>query len=429
MSFRRALYSVFLYLILPIVILRLLWRSRSNPAYRKRISERLGFVSNESNSPVIWLHAVSVGESIAAKPLVESLLEKYPTYDVLVTTTTPTGSDRVLSMFGDRVSHFYFPYDLPDAVSRFICTINPSLLIVMETEIWPNLYAKCQQRSIPIVIANARLSERSTRSYLKIKGLVKETLSRVNTIAVRSKADSERFIAIGAKPEQVEIVGNIKFDVQLNQQQIEKGKQRQLEWGKDKPVWVAASTHKGEDEIILKLHHELLELIPDLLLIIVPRHPERFDDVHSLCANFDTNNKSYLRHSLQTDYKNKKVSVILGDSMGELQSWYTVANVVFIGGSLVKTGGHNPLEATALNVPVVSGQYMFNFDDISTQLIKEELMIVCENEKELKDSVYAWLADDSFLQQKMEFISKSEKFMQQHRGVTARLDDIISKLV
>ncbi|MCL4160319.1 UNVERIFIED_CONTAM: hypothetical protein GTU68_027103, partial [Idotea baltica] len=251
MSFRRGLYSLLLYLILPIVILRLLWRSRSNSAYRKRISERLGFVPKLSKSPVIWLHAVSVGEAIAAKPLVELLLEKHPKFHVLITTTTPTGSDRVISMFGGRVSHSYFPYDLPDAVSRFIRTINPSLLIVMETEIWPNLYAKCHKCSVPVLIANARLSDRSTKSYAKIKNLVEETLSKVDTIAVRAKADSERFTALGAKPEQIEIVGNIKFDVQLSQQQIEAGKQRQRDWGANRPVWVAASTHKGEDEIIL----------------------------------------------------------------------------------------------------------------------------------------------------------------------------------
>lgn len=429
MSFRRGLYSLFLYLILPIVLLRLLWRSRSNSAYRRRISERLGFVSIESKLPIIWVHAVSVGESIAAKPLVELLLEKYPEYHVLVTTTTPTGSDRVTSMFGNRVSHVYFPYDLPDAVARFINKVSPSLLVVMETEIWPNLYAKCKNKSIPIIIANARLSERSTSSYLKIKSLVKETLSQVTTIAVRSEVDSERFIKLGARLEQIEIVGNIKFDVQLNQLQIEEGKQRQQNWGTDRPVWVAASTHKGEDEIILSLHQQLLEDIPDLLLIIVPRHPERFEDVHLLCKNFEGGKNNYLRHSLQTHYQGKNVSLILGDSMGELQSWYATANVVFIGGSLVNTGGHNPLEATALGVPVVSGKYMFNFDDISNQLTKEGLMTICENEKELRESVRNWLDGDLSIQQKIEFVSKSKKFMQQHQGVTARLDYLVSKLI
>ena len=406
MSFRRGLYSLFLYLILPIVLLRLFWRSRSNPAYRKRISERLGFVSIESNSPIIWLHAVSVGETIAAKPLIELLLEKYPTYQVLVTTTTPTGSDRVTSMFGNRVFHVYFPYDLPDLVTRFINTINPSLLIVMETEIWPNLFAKCKKKSIPIIIANARLSERSAHSYLKIKNLVNETLSRVSTIAVRSEADSERFIKLGAKPEQIEIIGNIKFDVQLNQQQITEGKKRQQVWGADRPVWVAASTHKGEDEIILGLYQQLLEDIPNLLLIIVPRHPERFEDVHLLCKNFEGTKNNYFRHSLQTHYQGKNVSLILGDSMGELQSWYATATVVFIGGSLVNTGGHNPLEATALGVPVVSGKYMYNFDDISNQLTNEGFMTICENEKELRESVRNWLDGDLSIQQKIEFVSK-----------------------
>ncbi|MEB8432903.1 lipid IV(A) 3-deoxy-D-manno-octulosonic acid transferase [Cocleimonas sp. KMM 6892] len=429
MSFRRALYSVFLYLILPIVILRLFWRSRSNPAYRKRISERLGFVTNQSELPVIWLHAVSVGESIAAKPLIELLLEKYPTHRLLVTTTTPTGSDRVISMFGSRVSHVYFPYDLPDAVARFVRTMKPDLLIVMETEIWPNLYAKCHQRSIPIIIANARLSDRSTQSYSKIRGLVEETLLRVHTIAVRAEADAQRFKALGAKPEQIEVVGNIKFDVQLNQQQIKAGKERQQHWGANRPVWVAASTHKGEDEIILRIHQSLLKDLPELLLIIVPRHPERFDDVDQLCMSIFDNKNSYMRHSLKKSYDGNNVSLILGDSMGELQSWYATADVVFIGGSLVNTGGHNPLEATALNVPVVSGKYMFNFDDISHHLANEGLMTVCNTESELTEEVRKWLDGSLSNQQKAEFVQKSEQFMQQHRGVTARLDQLISTAI
>ncbi len=432
MSFRRGLYSVFLYVIFPFVLLKLLWRSRSNSCYRKRISERFGFVSikslSQSQLPVIWLHAVSVGEAIAAKPLVELLLEKYPAYQLLITTTTPTGSDRVTSMFGDRVSHVYFPYDLPDAIARFINTINPSLLIVMETEIWPNLYAKCQQLSIPILIANARLSEKSTKSYLKIRNLVKETLSRVSTIAVRSTTDAERFVKLGAKPEQIEIIGNIKFDVQLNQQQIAEGKQRQQDWGEHRPVWVAASTHKGEDEIILRLHQKLLKDFPDLLLIIVPRHPERFEEVHLLCMNIGMNKNEYLRHSLQTHYQNNNVSLILGDSMGELQSWYATANVVFIGGSLVNTGGHNPLEATALEVPVVSGKFMFNFDDIANQLTGEGLLTICEGEEELKNSLHKWLVQSFSMEYKNRFRNKASKFVQQHRGVTARLDYLVSKL-
>ncbi len=430
MSFKRGLYSLLLYLIAPLVVLRLFWRSRSNSAYRKRIAERFGFVSCVADSPIIWLHAVSVGESIAAKPLVEWLLEKYPNYRVLVTTTTPTGSDQVISLFGNRVSHVYFPYDLPDAVTRFITRLNPKLLIVMETEIWPNLYAGCFQRSIPILIANARLSEKSTQAYLKIRGLVKETLFRVNYIAVRSEIDSARFLALGARSEQIEIVGNIKFDIQLDQQQIDTGQQRQKVWGADRPVWVAASTHKGEDEIILAIHQALLKDIPNLLLVIVPRHPERFADVDLLCMDFSAKTKkTYQRHSLQAHYQDTSVSLILGDSMGELQSWYAVANVVFIGGSLVNTGGHNPLEATVLGVPVVSGKYMFNFADIARQLTEEGLMTLCENEAELKASLAIWLADDVSIDQRTKFINQSKQFVQQHRGVTARLGHLISKLM
>lgn len=433
MSIRRVLYTFFVYLIFPFVILRLLWRSISSTAYRQRIPERLGLVTLDSEKPIIWLHAVSVGETIAAKPLIEALISQYPDHRILMTTTTPTGSDRVKSLFSDRVMHVYFPYDLPEIIYRFLKRIKPQILIVVETEIWPNLYAACNKREIPIVIVNARLSEKSTKSYLKIKGLVAETLSYVDTIAVRSKADASSFKMLGAIEERIQLVGNIKFDIELDKQQIEQGRQRKDMWGVERLVWVAASTHAGEDEEILLIYEKLLKSFPNLLLILVPRHPERFDSVYQLCLELNNKGIKTLRHSQQknqqNNYKNsymdndnqQQVNIILGDSMGEMQSWFATADVVFIGGSLVKTGGHNPLEAIAQGVPVVSGQYMFNFEDIVAELRESKLLTICATSSDIEDNLSRLLEEDH-----ADYKQESQLIMQQLQGVTARLTDIVS---
>ena len=443
MSLKRSLYTLFLYLIFPLVLLRLLIRSRSNPDYRKRWSERLGLLNSFSNKPVIWVHTVSVGEAIAAKPLIEKLLDTYSDTPILVTTTTPTGSDRVRAMFADQIEkqqllHVYFPYDLLGAVTRFIKTFQPRILIVVETEIWPNLYAKCYQQQIPVVMVNARLSDKSTQSYLKIKGLVGETLSKVNVIAVRSKSDAERFSQLGAKPNQIQEIGNIKYDISIDQGQVVKAKKYIKSWNNDDQdrllVYVAASTHEGEDVKILFTYLNLLKQFPGLLLILVPRHPERFDEVYEDCLELLPKELSIVRHSQiadYTDFEKQKFNVILGDSMGEMQMWYATADIVFIGGSLVETGGHNPLEATLFGVPVVSGPHMFNFEDIATELSASELLFVCDDELEISKKLSQILMDKKDLQNSRlnVFKNKAENFMQQHQGVTARLLDIVSKLL
>ena len=424
MSFRRLFYTLLLYLIFPFVILKLYWRSLSSPAYRQRIHERLGLVKLDTKKAVIWVHAVSVGETIAAKPLIESLIKKYPDYQVLVTTTTPTGSERVISLFGERVAHVYYPYDLPEIIQRFLKRVKPKILIVVETEIWPNLYAACNKRQIPIVIVNARLSEKSSRAYLKIKALVAETLSYVNTIAVRSKADAQRFSEIGANSKIIRVTGNIKFDLKLDQQQIKKGRERRQQWGKERNVWVAASTHDKEDEQILQIYKKLLSVHPELLLIIVPRHPERFDKVYALCQEFytDANKGNVLRHSGIKSYQNTHANIIIGDSMGEMQSWFAASDVAFIGGSLVNVGGHNPLEAIAQGIPVTSGPYMFNFEDISSELAQSGLLFICQNQQQIEHRIKQLLARD-----KTDLQHKAEAIMQQQGGVSERLMSIISK--
>ncbi len=434
MSMKRALYSLILYLLFPFVILRLLWKSLSNPAYRQRITERLGLVKIKNNKPVIWIHAVSVGETIAAKPLIEALIEQYPDNQILVTTTTPTGSDQVKSLFSDRVAHVYYPYDLPEIVYRFLNRIKPKLLIVIETEIWPNLFAACSKRKIPIIIANARLSDRSTAAYLKIRGLIAETLQHVTTLAVRSQKDADNFKKLGAQTGQIQITGNIKFDIELDKQQIEQGRHRKQQWGITRPVWVAASTHAGEDEEILHIYKSLLNSIEDLLLVLIPRHPERFDQVYELCEELNSKEIKTARHTQLSqlnkydDNKGKKkgidgINIIVGDSMGEMHSWFAAADVVFIGGSLVNTGGHNPLEAIIQGVPVVSGPYMFNFDDIVTQLQDSSLLTICQTPADIESTIKKLLQAD-----KSSFQEEAKALMQPLRGVTKRLVGLIRQL-
>ncbi len=441
MSLKRSLYSLILYLVFPLVLLRLLLRSRSNPDYRKRWSERLALAKFSGKQTVIWIHAVSVGEAIASKPLVEALFDAYPDTPILLTTTTPTGSDRVRSMFADKIIqkkllHSYFPYDLLGAVSRFVKAFNPKILIVVETEIWPNLYAKCHQKNIPVVMVNARLSEKSTQSYLKIKGLVAETLSKVSVIAVRSKSDAERFSQLGAKLSQIQEIGNIKYDISIDGVQASKAEKllktvntnAQLK----RMVYVAASTHKGEDTKILFTYLNLLNQFPDLLLILVPRHPERFDDVYQDCVEQLPKELIVIRQSQSSDtseIERSKVNVILGDTMGEMQMWFAAADVVFIGGSLVQTGGHNPLEATLYGVPVVSGPHMFNFEDVASQLSAAELLFICDDEFGVIKKITQILSikTDSNEEALLEgYKNKADDFMQQHQGVTARLLIIIS---
>jgi len=386
MSIWRWLYTVLMYCLTPFFLLRLWWRGRVNPAYRQRIAERFGYVPR-TIQPCLWVHAVSVGETIAARPLIERLLHEYPHHVLWVTTTTPTGSETVKRLFGGRVLHSYFPYDLPDAAARFLQRVRPSLLVVMETEIWPNLYAACAQRQIPLMLANARLSERSVQGYARIQTLVEETLANVSQIAARDVQDSLRFQQLGASPEQVSACGNIKFDLQVPGGMAETAQQLRQQWGANRPVWVAASTHAGEDETVLRVFAGLRVQVPELLLIVVPRHPERFDAVAKLCA--DTGLPT-MRRSAGGAFS-PETALIVGDSMGEMLLWYAAAEVAFIGGSLIPHGGHNPLEAAAFGVPVVSGEHVHNFTDMFPALCATGGAVLIRDGAALQGQLLHWL--------------------------------------
>src|SRR3569833_1285653 len=274
----RLLYTLLLYLAAPVVLLRLLWKSHLQPAYRQRIGERFGFVP-ASHNVAAWVHAVSVGETMAAVPLIEALIARHGEGRIWVTTTTPTGSERVVAAFGSRVRHSYAPYDLPDAVARFLARVRPQRVVVMETELWPTLFRACARRRIPLLIANGRLSQRSFRGYGRLAGFFSSVLNDCAVIAAQSNEDGERFLALGTEISKVADVGNIKFDVDPPTDRIELGKALRRRLGPSRPVWIAASTHPGEETAALDAHQRVLKRFPDAVLILVPRHPQRFPEL------------------------------------------------------------------------------------------------------------------------------------------------------
>jgi len=357
----RLLYTFLLYLATPLVLLRLLWKSRLLPAYRGRIGERFGYVTPAPGGVAVWLHAVSVGESLAAQPLIEALLREHGDGRVWVTTTTPTGSARISAAFGARVHHSYAPYDLPDAVARFLRRVRPAQVVVMETELWPNLFAACGARGLPLTIVNARLSPRSFAGYQRVQRAIAGVLANCRMIAAQSEADAERFRALGAPAARVRALGNLKFDFAVPESQVRAGLALRARIGADRPVWIAASTHEGEEEAALAAHRAVLEVLPSALLILVPRHPQRFDGVARLIAAQGFSAMRRSRLSDDADPLPVGAQVLLGDSMGEMFRYLAAADVAFVGGSFAAIGGHNILEPAALGVPVLFGPVMHNF--------------------------------------------------------------------
>jgi 3-deoxy-D-manno-octulosonic-acid transferase len=384
----RRIYSLLLLLLLPFALLRLYWRSLKSPDYRRRVGERLA-LGYAGPSAQVWVHAVSVGEVQAAEPLIRRLLARHPPPRVLVTTTTPTGAERLHERFGDAVPHRYTPYDLPSILDRFLNQTNPSLVIILETEIWPNTLAACAERGIPVILANARMSERSALGYRRFADLTRETLSHLDLIAAQSEADAQRFIALGAVPERVKVTGSIKFDLRQPASLLDQAEAMRRFWGVQRPVWVAASTHEGEDEPLLEAHQRVRSVIPNALLVLVPRHPERFDRVAELVTR---QGLSLARRSRQEACA-PGTAVFLGDTMGELPAFLAAADAAFIGGSLVQAGGHNLLEAAAVGVPVAVGPYHFNFAAITDLLCTEGGAVEIPDSRALANLMITWLGD------------------------------------
>ena len=363
----RTLYTLLFHLGLPLVAIRLWLRARKAPAYAKRVGERFALNLPAMQPGGIWVHAVSVGESIAAAPMIRALLKRYPQLPITVTCMTPTGSERIQALFADepRIQHCYLPYDLPWAAARFLDRMQPTLAVIMETELWPNHIHQCAKRGIPVALANARLSARSAKGYARFAKLTRPMLQEMSLIAVQTEVEAERFRQLGARPECVQVTGSIKFDLTIDPQLLINARALREQWqALERPVWIAASTHDGEDAIVLAAHRQLLTRYSNALLILVPRHPERFSSVFELCQSqgFDTVRRS------TGELVNAQTQVLLGDTMGELLFLYALADSAFVGGSLVPNGGHNLLEPAALAKPVLSGPHLFNFLEIAALL-------------------------------------------------------------
>ena len=421
----RFIYSLLLYLITPLVFLKMLLRSRKAPAYRKRWGERLGFVSPlTENKPVIWIHSVSVGETIASMPLVKALRKHYPNHAFLITTMTPTGSDRVKAIYGDSVAHSYIPYDLPCALSRFFKRINPAIAIIIETELWPNTIAACHKRKIPTVVANARLSERSANGYAKLGGLTRSMLQQLSVIACQNSEDGERFLQLGLPKESLQITGSVKFDITLSKEVQAAASQLRTFWetGFDRKaqIFIAASTHDGEEQRIIDAFLQLKQRYNDLLLILVPRHPERFNPVYELACN---NGLRVIRHS-QQETISCDTDVILGDTMGEMMKLFAASDIAFVGGSLINRGGHNVLEPAAVGLPVLSGTYTFNFQEITSSLEKAEGLIRVENTNDLIREISRLLTDKRHYDHTC---TQAKQFVESNRGALNKLLTITAK--
>ena len=354
------------------------------PSYRKKWYERFGFISwKKTNHPIIWLHAVSVGEVNASKPIVKLLLKKYKHYKIIITTVTPTGAETVIQQYGDNVSNFYLPYDIPFCVKKFIRTINPSILITMETEIWPNLIEICDKRDIFISLVNARLSEKSKQNYEWIKFLISPALKKIDLVIAQYKSDADRFKKINDTTK-ISLCGNLKFDQDIPDQIEAISASIRQSWavdGKVRPTLIAASTHETEERFVIDSFLEIISKEENSLLILVPRHPERFDDVYGqiLEANLEV-----ARRSKKEDVT-RSTKVLLGDTMGELNFLYSVSDIAFVGGSLIDHGGQNLLEPAALGLPISSGSSLRNFQEIADELKRDEALLVLNSPSDLSN--------------------------------------------
>ncbi|TCI04897.1 3-deoxy-D-manno-octulosonic acid transferase [Corallincola luteus] len=363
----RALYSLLLYLALPVGLLLLHWPKGSKPKIGKRWPEHLGFVPPVDGHP-LWLHAVSVGEVIAVTPLVERLLAEYPKLPILVTTTTRTGADRVQAAFGERVIHRYAPLDLPDATSRFLRRTQPRLAVMMEMELWPNTLAACCRQKVPSLLINARMSDNSYRGYRRFRWLISPALQGFHSVLAQGGQDAAHLIELGADASRVTVSGSLKFDIKISEQTTTDGHSFRQNIAAHRPVWIAASTHQGEDEILLDAHQRVRQQHNDALLIIVPRHPQRFDAVASLCQRrAEAEGMIFNRRSL--NQLDPTCGIYLADTMGEMMLLLAASDICFMGGSLVPNGGHNLLEPAAVGMPTLNGPFDFNFTEISRTLV------------------------------------------------------------
>ena len=419
----RLIYTAIFYLALPLYFVRLIIRAVQNPDYLKRWGERLGYGSNlpTEGKTVLWIHAVSVGEVNASIPLVRSLLDTYSNSEILVTTSTPTGSKILLDKMGARVKHQYVPLDLPACLNVFLDRWNPKAVIVLETEIWPNILSMCKERGIFTALVNARLSEKSKDKYNIVKPLAAEALGNLDLLIAQYDSDADRFKEINTSLK-IEVCGNLKFDQQVPEEMHSISSSIRDSWSDDgqRPTLIAASTHETEEEFVLDAFLEILGEAKEALLILVPRHPERFETVFEYIQNREL---SVARRSNKDDVT-PKTQVLLGDTMGELNFLYSVSDVAFVGGSLVDHGGQNLLEPASLGLPLSSGKSLRNFQEIADELQESKALFLIEEQKELS----GFFIDMISKPKKSARIGKaSAKVFEKNRGVLIKINQSLNK--
>ncbi|HBH7868944.1 TPA: lipid IV(A) 3-deoxy-D-manno-octulosonic acid transferase [Vibrio parahaemolyticus] len=389
----RIIYTALLALASPFLLLGLYKSKPNKPKFGGRWKEHFGITPQlKTHQRPIWIHAVSVGESIAATPLIKELKQQYPEQPIVVTTTTSTGAEQIAKL-GDLVEHRYMPIDFGFAVKSFLKAIQPEKMLIIETELWPNTLNVVKQANVPITVVNARLSEKSCKNYAKVQWLFNQLHPCLTQVLCQTDSDAERFERLGVNKEKLSVTGSIKFDIQISDHVKQQGKALRAQLGKDRPVWIAASTHKGEDEQVLEAHKQILESHPNALLILVPRHPERFDDVFALCKKqgFETVRRTEKQPAENT------TQIYLGDTMGEMLVLIGAADICFMGGSLVgdKIGGHNVLEPAALGIPVVIGSSYYNFTEIVKAMRHQDAIMLIENSQQLSLFITSLLRDDN----------------------------------
>jgi len=416
----RHLYTFIFYCILPFVVLRLFWRGFKVSGYWSRWKERFGIYDGHARHDVIWFHCVSVGEAEAAFPLIKLMQMEYPNQRFLVTTITPPGSARVRAVLGTQVEHVYIPYDLPLILRRFFKHFRPKMAVFMEKEIWPNIFAMCAQRQIPLFVINARLSEYSAPAYKKITSFIKPAFQCVNRIATQTEEDLQRFIEIGAVPDRIAVFGNVKFDVAIEESVISAGRTLKRQCFADRFVWMLASTHQGEEALLLPVYQQLKQQIPNVLLMIAPRHPERSRQIKKLC---EEQGLTVVMRSEQLPVSDA-VDVYIADSMGELKMLYASADVAFVGGSLVPVGGHNVLEPALVGVPVVFGPEMFNFKEIAERILAEQAAVQCGDRQAVVDAILQIKNDADF---RTKMTAKAKAFVLRNQGATRRIADMLAQ--
>lgn len=420
----RSVYTALLYVFAPIALAGTALRGVRDPAYRDRLSERLGFTrvfAAARGIRPLWIHAVSVGEVQAAAPLIRALLKKYPQHSLLITTATPTGAQRVRALFGESVRHAYLPYDLPGAVSRFLDRVQPALAIVMEREIWPNLFGECERRRIPIVLASARISERSAVRHQKFAALFRDALSGNVTVAAQTSQDAERYRSIGAQ--RVLVTGNVKFDIEVPHAAREAGETLRAAQFSNRPAWVAGSTHDGEEQQILAAHRAVTAQRSDALLVLVPRHPNRFDAVRAWLKSEQVEFASRSRNETVSP----STSVLLVDTLGELMMFYAAADIAFVGGSLIATvGGHNLLEPAVLERPILVGPHNFNAPDIAQLMMESGAARQVSSAGQLAATILELVADPAA---RADMGAKGNAIVSANRGALSRVMELIEPLV